>query len=232
MLRITFSRGDRLAATRSGAFARRTSNPHMVLTYHLIITAYGFWLPNDPRGSWSDFVGSWELWKFGEPTKVDTPTSRARIKHDNARREEARAALKYTPVEFTGTQARAIARGFADYIQRAGLLVWACSILPDHVHMVIARSHLKIESIATQLKGAATRRIIAEGIHPLAAYQKPGLLRGRPPKMWARGEWKVFLDSIDDILRAIRYVENNPLKEGKKRQRWSFVTAFDPAAVA
>jgi REP element-mobilizing transposase RayT len=202
----------------------------MVLASHLIITAYGFWLPNDPRGSWSDFVGSWELWKFGDATKVNTRISRARIAHDKSHREAARAALKYPPVEFNGTQARAIARGFADYINRAGHLVWACSILPDHVHMVIARSHLKIESIATQLKGAATRRIIEEGIHPLAAQQKASALPGgRPPKMWARGEWKVFLDSIDDILRAIRYVEENPLKEGKKRQRWNFVTAFDPA---
>ena len=33
----------------------------MVRWYHLIISAYGFWLPNDPRGSWSDFVGAWEL---------------------------------------------------------------------------------------------------------------------------------------------------------------------------
>lgn len=204
----------------------------MVLANHLIIAAYGFWLPNDERGSWSDVVGSWELWKFGDATKVNTRTSRARIAHDKARREEARAALKYPPVEFTGIQARAIARGFADYIGRAGLLIWACSILPDHVHMVVARSHLKIESIAAQLKGAATRRIITEGIHPLAAYRKPQSPPRRPPKMWARGEWKVFLDSIDDVLRAIRYVEENPLKEGKERQRWSFVTTFDPATVS
>ena len=31
-----------------------------VLVAHVIITAYGFWLPNDPRGSWSDFVGAWD----------------------------------------------------------------------------------------------------------------------------------------------------------------------------
>jgi hypothetical protein len=28
----------------------------MILGYHVIFGAYGFWLPNDPRGSWSDFV--------------------------------------------------------------------------------------------------------------------------------------------------------------------------------
>ena len=39
-----------------------------VLVAHVIITAYGFWLPNDPRGSWSDFVGAWELLRFGRAT--------------------------------------------------------------------------------------------------------------------------------------------------------------------
>jgi hypothetical protein len=29
------------------------------------------------------------------------------------------------------------------------------------------------------------------------------------------------------VERAIRYVEENPLKEGSRRQRWSFVTPFD-----
>ena len=198
----------------------------MVLASHLIITAYGFWLPNEDRGSWSDFVGSWELWKFGDATKVNTRISRAHIEHDRRRREEARAALKYPPVQFNGVQARAIARGFAEYVNRSNLLVWACAILPEHVHMVVARSGRKIESIANQLKGAATRQIIDEAIHPLAAHQKPQ--SRRPPKMWARGQWKVFLDSVEDICRAIRYVEENPLKEGKKRQRWSFVSAFDP----
>src|SRR5438034_5148372 len=37
----------------------------MVLASHGIFTAYGFWLPNDPRGSWSDFVRSWELFLAG-----------------------------------------------------------------------------------------------------------------------------------------------------------------------
>lgn len=28
-----------------------------MLGAHVIFGAYGFWLPNDPRGSWSEFVG-------------------------------------------------------------------------------------------------------------------------------------------------------------------------------
>ena len=54
----------------------------MVRWYHLIMTAYGFWLPNDPRGSWSEFVASWELYKFGAATKTNEKRSLARDPHD------------------------------------------------------------------------------------------------------------------------------------------------------
>ena len=44
-----------------------------IRAYHLILTCYGFWLPNDPRGSWSDFVRSIELHRVGGPaTKINT----------------------------------------------------------------------------------------------------------------------------------------------------------------
>ena len=61
-----------------------------------------------------------------------------------------------------------------------------------------------------------------EGIHPLARFTMEG---ERFPKCWMRGEWKVFLDP-EDVTRAIRYVENNPLKEGKKKQEWTFIIAY------
>ena len=50
---------------------------HMVLGYHVIIGAYGFWLPNDPRKSWSDFVGSWDLFRFGKATTTTETRSLA-----------------------------------------------------------------------------------------------------------------------------------------------------------
>jgi hypothetical protein len=48
-----------MAIPNSLAAARRAARgTHGVLAYHVVLGAYGFWLPNDPRGSWSDFVGS------------------------------------------------------------------------------------------------------------------------------------------------------------------------------
>jgi REP element-mobilizing transposase RayT len=193
----------------------------MVLGYHAIFGAYGFWLPNDPRGSWSDFVGSWELFRYGPASKTGATRSVAYCQHDHAARLEAKEALKYPPVIFTGLQARAVGTGFANYVTKSGLVVRACAILPDHVHLVTDRFRLKIEQVVIQLKADATQQLVAENLHPFSHIR---LANGRPPKCWARGEWSVFLETEEEIRRAIEYVENNPEKEGKPRQRWSFVT--------
>ncbi len=201
----------------------------MVLGYHVIFSAYSFWLPNDPRGSWSDFVGAWDLFRAGG--KATTTTARRalhRDPHDRAKRLAAKQALAHPAVRFTGVQARAAARGFGEYVAKAQLPVWACAIMPHHVHMVTGRFRLDVEQVVIQLKAAATRRLIAEDLHPFAHLAEDG---ERPPKCWGRGEWSVFLDTPEDISRSIGYVENNPLKGGMPRQSWSFVTPFDAAPV-
>jgi len=196
----------------------------MIHGYHVILAAYGFWMPNDPRGSWSDFVGKWELLRFGRTTK---PTDRRELAvlsdADVARREEARRALKYPAVQFTGVQARAIGTGFADACNHSHYTIWACSILPEHTHLVIARHTYKVEQIINRLKGASTRQLCDEGLHPMARFVAEG---ERPPRMRAEHQWIVYLDSEEAIEDAIHYVEHNPILEGKKQQTWSFVTRF------
>jgi REP element-mobilizing transposase RayT len=197
----------------------------MVLGYHAIFCAYGFWLPNDPRGSWSEFVRAWELLRFGDATKTNTRRSVAGRPYDRNWRKGAQAALKYPPVSFTGVQARAIGDGFANFVERSSLIIWACSILPEHVHLVVARHNYQIEQIVNLMKGDATRALREQQLHPLGAWIDAN---GKLPHCWARGEWKVFLDDEAAILRAIRYVEENPIKEGKPRQSWRFVRPHIP----
>ena len=195
-----------------------------VLGYHVILSAYGFWLPNDPRGSWSEFVGAWELFLAGgKATKTDERCSLARRPHDRKKRLATKTALSRPAVRFTGVQARAIGRGFAEYAAGSGLPVWACSILPEHVHLVTGWFRLDVEQVVVQLKGAATRKLMEENLHPFGYLVGPD---ERPPKCWSRGEWSVFLDDPADISRCIRYVEDNPVKEGKPRQTWPFVTPY------
>jgi REP element-mobilizing transposase RayT len=193
----------------------------MVHGYHVIWGAYGFWLPNDPRGSWSDFVASWELARFGPATR-SIERRQVDLAQLQAWRAAAETALKYPTVHFTGAQARSIGRGFANAVRKSGFTIWACSVLPEHVHLVIARHTYKVEQIVNLLKGEATKSLKAESLHPLARYAE----RSRIPSPWAEKQWKVYLDNEHAIEQAIAYVEANPEKEGKPRQSWPFVTPF------
>jgi len=200
----------------------------MILGSHVILSAYGFWLPNDPRGSWSDFVGAWELALFGKATKVDTRSSVAHRPHNRAAGRAAKRALKYPPVHFSGLQARAIGRGIGRFVSKNDVTVWACSILPEHIHVLLGRHRYDAGQIATLLKGEATRHLNEENLHP---FGRIITRTGRHPKPFARGEWKVFLNTVDDVRRAIRYVEENPTHEGLPRQKWSFVHPFEGQSI-
>jgi REP element-mobilizing transposase RayT len=202
----------------------RTAAKQGVLAYHVIFGAYGFWLPNDPRGSWSDFVAAWELFRSGGPaTKTATRHSLAGVPHDAAARRRVKEALKYPAVVFNGHQALSVARGFARVVKKSGYRVHACTILPEHVHLVLGRHRYRVEQMVRLLKAEASTQLAADGRHPLAAWARPG----EPlPTPWARNCWRVFLDSAEAIDRAVRYVEGNPLKEGKPPQGWSFVVPY------
>jgi REP element-mobilizing transposase RayT len=191
-----------------------------VIAFHLIISAYGFWLPNDPRGSWSDFVGSWELLKFGPATKVNDARSYAHDPHDLARRLAAKEALKFPPVRFDAIQRQEIARGFGITCRHAGYRCYACCIGYDHAHLVMARHERQITVIAGHLKAAATRALTEANAHPLNGHVGK---RGGLPTPWSEGCWKVYIDESDQLRSAIAYVQRHPIKEGMKAQDWDFV---------
>ena len=191
-----------------------------IRAYHLIITTYGFWLPNDPRGSWSTFVRSFELFRFGEATTTDQRRSLARDQHIVTTRCRAKAALARPPVLLTGRQALAVAERFSQYVAKSGCRIHACSILPNHAHFVVQRHRYPIEQVANLLKGNATRCLAADGLHPFAGDRYND---GRLPSLWARKCWRCFLTGDDQIERAVRYVQDNPVRDGKRRQSWSFV---------
>jgi REP element-mobilizing transposase RayT len=193
----------------------------MVLASHVIFGAYGFWLPNDPRGSWSEFVGAWELYRRGgHATKINTRRSVAHDRHDRDARGAAKGGLKYPPVVLNEPQRHAVGNGFGKFAEKNGLAILACAVLPDHFHLVIARDDYAVEQAVTLLKGAATRELEAVALHPMASFPR---VKGRLAKCFGRGEWKVFLDDPEEIPRAIGYVDDNPGKAGLPRQHWPFV---------
>ena len=125
----------------------------MILAHHVIFGAYGFWLSNDPRGSWSDFVGSCEFYRYGSATKTDERRSVASRSHDRRLRLKAKESLDRPAVRFDAKQIDAVADGIANYVKKSKLSVWACAIMPDHVHLVMGSTDMSVERRVIQLKG-------------------------------------------------------------------------------
>ena len=195
-----------------------------MLGLHLIFSTYGFWLPNDERGSGSVRVRTKHIYDAaGEATKVHTTRSVAHRPHDVRLRRMAKEALKYPAVELTGIQARAVARGIAAVCPKIGLAVYACAIMPDHVHLVVAKHRLDGDELIACLKRAGTRGLNDERLHPMREYPR---VNGRLPSPWAERGWKVKLHTPKQMRARIRYVAQNPIRAGFRLQRWGFVVPY------
>lgn len=191
-----------------------------IIAYHVVFSAYGFWLPNDPRGSGSDKVWAPNLRRFGPATKVPDWRYVARVPHDHQLRLSAKKELVRPPVLLTGLQARCVAQAVAGIAADFGIRIFAAAFMPDHVHLVIERGRHTAEQWTGYFKRAATRRLTNQAVHPCEASV------GRRPSPWGAGGWKVFLHTPHEIARTIAYVENNPERAKLPKQRWPFVTPY------
>jgi REP element-mobilizing transposase RayT len=193
----------------------------MIFANHSVFACRGFWLPNDGRGSWSTEVWAPHLKPFGPATKTTERRSLANKPHDRAARQASKDAMIFPAVVLNQQQRECVARGFEKIIPLLGLVVYACAIMPDHVHLVLKRHQKHVEELIGFLKRAATRQLTEEGLHPLAGFINRS---GRVPSPWVDGGWNRFIDDHRLIEPAADYVVKNPLKIGLSRQSWPFVS--------
>lgn len=187
----------------------------MVIAHHLIWTVYGWWLPNDPRGSGSETIRNDVLADLGElhkgRTRVQPTGGEIRAFY-----ERAAPLLRHPLLTFDEEQRTIIAAAFEREIAAQGYTCWACAVMPDHVHVLIRKHKHLAEQMAENLMRASRDRLIETG-H-----------RERTHPTWIVGfGWKVFLDHPDDVRRTVRYIEQNPVKIRLLVQRWSFVKEYD-----
>ena len=186
----------------------------IVIAYHLIWTVYGWWLPNDPRGSCSRTIHVDALRQLGElhyGRKRVQPASR----DIRAFYAEARTLLKFPLLQLDALGIRSCAAGFAEAMLTCGYTCYACAILFDHVHLIIRKHKHSAEEMIENLQRSSRSRLIADGF------------RAREHPMWCVGGWKIFLDHPDEVRRTMGYVENNPLPYRMPIQRWEWVSAYD-----
>jgi REP element-mobilizing transposase RayT len=185
-----------------------------VIAYHLVWTAYGTWLPNDPRGSGSKQVASPILAQVGE-LHYGRKKSQPRFNTVREFYERADPLLKFDVIRFDQRQTEIVAESFADVISAQHYTCYACAILPDHVHVVIRKHRDRAEEMISHLQETSRLRLSSERLLP------------RDHPVWTGGGWKSFLDSPTAVAAAVRYVERNPVKAELGAQEWPFAQPYD-----
>lgn len=187
----------------------------LVIAYHLIWTACGWWLPNDPRGSGSSVVASDIIAELGElhhGRKRVQPSGRVVSEFY----ERAADILRFPLLTFDNAARNEIGAAFAQAIDADRYTCYACAIMPDHIHILIRKHKHTAEEMASRFKEASRTRLI-ETNHRFPNHP-----------IWTGGDgWKVFIEHPDEIRRTIPYLEKNPIKIGLPSQRWSFVKPYD-----
>jgi|RhiMethySRZTD1v2_1073278.scaffolds.fasta_scaffold1073596_1 REP element-mobilizing transposase RayT len=191
-----------------------TTGKPIVIAHHIMWTAYGWWLPNDPRGSTSkiirnDLIGDLGELHFGR--KSFQPASRE-IRNFYG---QAAAVLKHPLLDFSAESFADVGNAFGRAISECRYTCFACAVMPDHVHLLIRKRRHNAEEMIERIQSISRTELIWAG------------LREPSHPVWTRGGWKVFLEHPDDVRRTIRYIENNPVKQRLPRQTWSFVQTYN-----
>jgi REP element-mobilizing transposase RayT len=187
--------------------------PRRVLAHHLILTGYGHWLPNDPRGSGSVELDQEKLADLGPihygRKRVQPPRKELREFY-----RQANELLEFRPFWFDHAKRQALADAFSQVIERR-YTVWACAICSNHAHFCI-RAHRDSYEVMWQLLTDAGRKALrnfgdVDPDHPV----------------WTRAPYEIFLFTPDQIYDRVGYINANPIKEGLAPQAWPFVHPYN-----
>jgi REP element-mobilizing transposase RayT len=203
-----------LNANPQASFHYSEENVMIVAAHHLIWTVYGWWLPNDPRGSSSHEVRVPALAELGPlhyGRKVVQPSSA----EQRAFHAEAQERMQHPVLLLDDALIEIVSNCFRKVIQNRRYTCYACAILPNHVHLVIRKHRDHGEDMIDNFQNESRAALIKVGA------------RTNQHPVWGGPGWKVFLFTQEEIVGRIEYVRNNPIKEGRPKQLWDFVQPYD-----
>jgi REP element-mobilizing transposase RayT len=188
----------------------------MIAGYHLIWTAYGWWLPNDPRGSRSIEIRCAAIEALGGlhygPPRIQPAGNQIREFY-----EAAAGVLKYPLVKFSPDEVAVIGASFARVIRQRGYTCYGCAIMPEHIHMLIRKHRDQAQTMIEAFQEASRAAVLA----------KPQSARGENHPVWGGPGWKVYLETTEDMWRTEAYIQRNPQEAGLPEQGWPFVQVYD-----
>jgi hypothetical protein len=191
------------------------STHRRVIAHHLIFHAYGQWLPNDPRGSGSTLVRKPELRPLG-PAHLGRRPPHEQPDRSTLRDfyQQVNPRLEHDVLWFDERLREVIAASLAQTIRAAGYTAYACAVCANHAHLCVRvhrdRGDVMWKRLADDARGAV-RDAVKLPAHPI----------------WADRPYSVFKDTPAAVRSCVRYIQENPAKEGLAAQPHPFVVPYD-----
>lgn len=186
----------------------------MVVGHHLVWTAYGWWLPNDPRGSSSHEIRVPELEALGE-----LHHGRKKIQPAGADRcafyQAADPVLRHDRPLLDDDAIALVGQSIAQTMARRRYTCFACAVMPDHVRVLIRKHRDCAETMIEHFQADRKQALLGAGKRPATH------------PVWGGPGWKVYEDTREAMERTIRSIADNPLKIGRPPQLCPFVQPYD-----
>lgn len=186
----------------------------MIIAHHLILTGYGHWLPNDPRGSMSGKVYTERLGELGEPhcgRRKDQP-SRGELRAFHRRAAEG---LALPVLWWDSAERQALVDAFGEVVVGEKLTCYACAVLNNHTHLLIRTHRLKGDEMVGLLKSAGRTVMrdqnLAPQLHPI----------------FSADSCDVFKSDPKSVRTCIQYIDRNHTKHRLTALTCNFVVPYD-----
>ncbi|OQB81869.1 MAG: hypothetical protein BWX88_04170 [Planctomycetes bacterium ADurb.Bin126] len=188
--------------------------PRVIIAHHIILTGYGHWLPNDPRGSMSQMMRQPSLEPLG-----DIHYGRKRVhpsrKELKAFRIAARPLLTHPVLWFEHPHRQALIDAIRQSIRSETLTCYACAVLSNHIHLLIRRHRLDGPKLNALLKDS-----LAETLH------EEKLVPPEHP-VFSADSCHFYKSDKQAVRNCIGYINENFAKHHLPLAVYDFVTPYD-----
>jgi REP element-mobilizing transposase RayT len=201
---------------------RMPARTRRIVAHHLILTLYGHWPPNDPRGSNSFDFYDQKFKPLGEIHHGRKPPELQPSREELRDFQTRASVLMNFPVFWMDDAKRqATADAFAEVITSCNYTCYACAILTNHAHLCIRIHRDHHDTMLANLAEASAQRL------RLRLTPGPNLTRPDQHPIWNGCPWAGFRYTPDEVRRTVHYIEGNPEKERLPRQHWPFAQPYN-----
>ncbi len=186
----------------------------MIIASHIILTGYGHWLPNDPRGSMSQGIREDSIRPLGpvHHGRKDPFPDRSEIREFY---RDARDRVKHPILWFEAPHRDCIGRAIGELIRAERFTCYACAVLADHVHLLFRRHRVRPNEMLVMLRDC-TRKCLEE--QQLFPDEHP---------VWSLDVNIRHRDTPQGVRSTIDYIWRNFEKHRIPPQHWEFVVPYD-----